>query len=73
MLAGEVPLGHDGSPKRGVIVSAYVRRAMPCRLAEACEVMARLYRLLTASSPSSISPPGGAGPSGPPSIREVDD
>jgi hypothetical protein len=46
LLASDVPLGVDGPSERGVIVSAYIRRAVPSRLAEACEVMARLYGFL---------------------------
>ena len=46
MLASEVPLGHDGSPKRGLIVSAVHPASHAEPAAEACDVMPRLYRFL---------------------------
>jgi hypothetical protein len=46
MLDSEVPLRQDGPTDRGVIVTAYIRRGLPGRLEECCDIFRALFGFL---------------------------
>jgi len=46
MLGSEVPLGLEGPKDRGVIVTAYLRRAHPGRFEECCDTLRSLFIFL---------------------------